>query len=57
MKYFIWILLMKDFSFQLKLKHFHAKTPTARFCSADQLSYEILLFFFCVGYNWEIPLF
>lgn len=49
MKYFIWILLMEDFSFQLKLKHFRAKTRAVWFCSADQLSSEILLFFVCMG--------
>lgn len=56
MKYFIWVLLMKDFSFQLKLKHFHAETPAVWFCSADQRFSEILLFFVCVGCNWEISL-
>lgn len=55
MKYFIWILLMEDFSFQLKLKNFPAKTPAVQFCSADQLSSE-LLFFVCMGCNWEISL-
>lgn len=56
MKYVIWILLMEDFSFQLKLKHCCAKAPMVWFCSADQLFSEILLFVICMGCNQEIPL-
>lgn len=54
MKYCVWMLLMEDSGFQLKLKHFSARTPVVWFCSATQLSSEILLFFGCMGCNWEI---
>lgn len=50
------ILLMEDFSFQLKLKHFRAKISAVWFCSPDQVPSKTLLVFVCMACNWEIPL-